>query len=110
MPVRCVLVSPTLFFPARLPPSFLFSPLAFFLSQLCVLCVLCGLCVKFFLRLSTFDFQLFQFPFFLQCTACWRASHSWLSRRTVSRKRTASAAMVSSRCSPPCGSLPSFFR
>src|SRR6266481_5316480 len=48
--------------------------------------------------------------FLLQCTACWRASHSWLRRRTVSRKRTASAAMVSSRCSAPRGSLPSFSR
>src|SRR5580765_2717472 len=29
--------------------------------------------------------------------ACWPDSHSWLRRRTVSRKRTASAAIVSRR-------------
>src|SRR6267142_6091719 len=33
-----------------------------------------------------------------------RASHFALRRRTVSRKRTASAAMVSTRCRPPSGS------
>ncbi len=68
--------------------------------------------------LNSFFFQLFNFKhptsvpfstFSAQCTGCCRASHSWLSRRTVSRKRTASAAIVSSRRSPPCGSWPSFF-
>ena len=61
---------------------------------------------------TSVPFSVFPFPFSTfsaQCTGCCRASHSWLSRRTVSRKRTASAAIVSSRCSPPCGSLPSFF-
>src|SRR6267378_5013916 len=61
--------------------------------------------------LIQFPISLLLFPLVsAQCTGCCRVSHSWLSRRTVSRKRTASAAMVSSRCSPPCGSLPSFFR
>src|SRR5271168_2096816 len=32
-----------------------------------------------------------------------RISHSWLRRRMVSRRRTASAAMVSRRCRPPGG-------
>src|SRR5258707_5647799 len=55
--------------------------------------------------------SIFYFPFLsLQCTVCCRASHSWLKRRTVSRNRTASAAIVSRRCSPPCGSVPSFLR
>jgi hypothetical protein len=62
---------------------------------------------------TSVPFPVFQFPFSTftaQCTGCCRASHSWLSRRTVSRKRTASAAIVSRRCSPPYGSLPSLFR
>jgi len=60
---------------------------------------------------TSVPFSVFQFPFSTfspQCTGCCRASHSWLSRRTVSRRRTASAAIVSSRCSPPCGSLPAW--
>src|SRR5216684_1845347 len=74
---------------------------------------------SFFFQLFNFKhptsvpFSVFQFPFSTfsaQCTGCCRASHSSLSRRTVSRKRTASAAIVSSRCSPPYGSLPSLFR
>lgn len=39
-----------------------------------------------------------------------RVSQSWLRRRTVSRRRTASAAMVSSLCCPPLGRCPSFVR
>src|SRR6185437_5194860 len=43
-------------------------------------------------------------------SACRPDSHSWLRRRTVSRKRTASAAIVSRRCGAPCGKRPSPFR
>src|SRR5205807_952562 len=59
------------------------------------------------LELTTYDcYDCLSLP---HGTGCLRASHSSLKRRTVSRRRTASVAMVSSRCSPPLGILPSFF-
>jgi hypothetical protein len=59
---------------------------------------------------SVLDLAIFGAGHFLiQWTGCCRTSHSTVSRRTVSLCRTASAAIVSSRCFPPSGSFPSFF-
>src|SRR5207237_1093581 len=59
------------------------------------------------LELTTYDcYDCLSLP---HGTGCLRASHSSLKRRTVSRRRTASVAIVSSRCSPPLGILPSCF-
>src|SRR6266403_2230106 len=74
---------------------FLFSIFYFLFSALSMVSVLSGF--------SVFSVLIR----FLHCSGVRRVSHSALRRRTVSRKRTASAAMVSTRCRPPSGSRPS---